>query len=253
MERNNQNYDLKEKLINKMNENAERNGLEDRGKYISSKDLGELFNDENLRAHVSQVFGYWPWRWLPNPERDSLVSKIQYCGQKLYAILVMLDEPGIIRELLYGKPEVDDRMLFGKNESGYHKLCSEATLRRIPHLKGIAKEFYRVQSHFPPKLYLEKTVQEFDPLYCVMPFVQKGHAIGHGSFGIVFETEIEEEFLKPCKYAKVYARALGLFRTVKLTQLGFESRVQTSHPRTYQQRKKTTNIQRGQGSPSSRS
>jgi len=205
MERNNQNYDLKERLIAKMNENADRNGLEDRGKYISSKALGELFSEENLRAHVSQVFGYWSWPLLPNPERDSLVSKIQDCGRKLYAILIMLDRPEIIRELLYGKPEVDDRMLFGRNENEYYKSCSEATLQEIPQLKGIAKEFYKEQWHFPPKLYLEKTVQEFDPLYSVIPFVRKGHVLGSGSFGIVFGTEIEEEFIKPCKYVKVHA------------------------------------------------
>jgi len=202
---------LKKMLIAEMDKTGTQNGLGDLGRCVSSRTLQDIFSTKNLRPHLKLVFGYWPV--IHEVELDRLVSLIQNNGNKLHAILILLDRPQMVRELLLSSThEVNDRVLFGMDEQGYHEICSEDKLKSIPQLIDIAEEFYIMQWHFPPMLYSEQGIQFFDLQHFKMPFTSKPSDLGKGSYGSVYATEIDEEYLRPSQGAKVCVRILGLDR-----------------------------------------
>jgi hypothetical protein len=132
-----------------------------------------------------------------------LVQKIK-SHQKLYAILILMDESKLILDVLDVGPEpMGDASLprpQGQAQMDIYDLGSEhpyelKALQRIEAFSKCADALYREQWKIPPRLKAE-THYDFPAEHFVFPFVSKPKVIGHGSYGQVYEVEIARGHLE---------------------------------------------------------
>ncbi|KAF2014997.1 kinase-like protein [Aaosphaeria arxii CBS 175.79] len=172
----------------------------DRFRFIPRKLLRQLFTLENLTAYLK--------RYLPDvAEHKELASYIKDAAQQTFAILLLIDEPMRIHALKEecskastaesGMKETGiDEVLFMGQNGGARSYCSKQKLEQNPQLGDIAEKFDATQYLFPPFLSTADT-PEYDPMRFVFP--AEGpvkRRIGGGSFGVVWEMNIENDYIE---------------------------------------------------------
>jgi hypothetical protein len=176
--------DFKKELEGRMVEMANRNGLTDRGGYISDDFLQELFTSKNIEQRLIHDYEQ-------SYQLSELEEFIRKRAKRVYAVLVLIDEPRRIRDLKNRKPAVDDALLFQSlDDYSSMSYCKKETLEKYLELAEVAERFYEMQWAFPPTL-SSCDVLHFDAKFFRFPFKTRPNRIGSGGSGQVHEVEIE--------------------------------------------------------------
>jgi hypothetical protein len=188
---------FKARLKSEMEENKKLNGLQHRGAFVSDTFLKDLITKENLKEHAESKHANDPLNLnkknLNYESRSQLLDLICSSSRKLFAILVLVDQPWHITELLLAKEKVDDDALFGPKPDG-RTYAALKDFRAIPQLSSIAEQCFTKQWHFPPVLSSDE-IQSFPPTLFQFPFVAPAEKIAHGGFGIVMRAKIASGYL----------------------------------------------------------
>ena len=221
---------FKAQLESEMERATSQNGLKYRGAFVTDQFLKELVTQKNLKEYAE-------WKHASDPlnlksmdyqRKSQLLDLICISGRKLFAILVLVDQPWHTAKLLLADTKIDDDYLFGPKIGGKMTYCALETFQSITELSPIAEECYKKQWHFPPRLSSDD-IQSFPANLFMFPFVSvRPEPISHGSFGVVMEAEVAPGYitfpkgLDPVSYLM---QTWFLFQSLMGTQ-GIESCVQ---------------------------
>ncbi|EDU46300.1 hypothetical protein PtrSN002B_010278 [Pyrenophora tritici-repentis] len=193
---------LKDELMAEIERRERQNRLPVRGGFLTLEFIDELFTVGNI---AQQLREHEEVRLLPKKERIQLAQFIKQNQQKLYAILLLMDESHHLS--LNNARAFTDESLFDIPEPGLASLpCDLATLETLPLFRGFASAFYEKQFVFPPGLPTGRTISH--PPHFIFPFANERERVGYGSFGEVYKVEIPSGFLPPQadeKVSKVFA------------------------------------------------
>jgi len=168
-----------------------RNKLVHRGGYISNDFVQKLFTTERLTRQVQLSTS------PQSPqELQDLVNFIEKRATKIFAILLLIDQDGLIAGLYGQRPVEDDRSLFNNADAAASKpYCTIERLQKIPPLCAVAEKVYKTQWVFPavlsPNVHLD-----FDPKFFKFPFQTSSTRIGSGASGQVHRVVFEKGYLK---------------------------------------------------------
>jgi len=189
--------------------------------FISNEFLQELLSDDNI-GNAGQSF-HWqagpktkqyayeldPAATTARPEDDyqgmaevgNTLSEIRHRAPKLFAILILLDKPHLIHDLL--KQGINDTILEGPKGASYYHV--EQDLFKGPELQEIRGGIFDTQWRFPrrlPHYHISFPKDKFIP-----PFIEPtpNKPIGEGSYGAVFRAIIPgghlERYREACAIA----------------------------------------------------
>ncbi len=174
--------------------------------FISNEFLQKLLSDDNI-GNAGQSF-HWQagpktkqYAYELNPaattarpeddyqgmaEVDNTLPKIRHRAPKLFAILILLDKPHLILDLL--KQGIDDTVLEGPKRASYYHV--EQDLLKGPELQDIRGGIFDTQWRFPrilPHYHISFPGNKFIP-----PFIEPtpNKPIGEGSYGEVLRAKI---------------------------------------------------------------
>ncbi|KAF2789212.1 hypothetical protein K505DRAFT_284791 [Melanomma pulvis-pyrius CBS 109.77] len=182
--------DFKKELIQQMTQAQNKNGLT-RGYFITDEFLQKLFTKENVKEHLKKHLDFVRGE---TEKMSQMAESISKCSRKLYAILVLIDKPERIKQLLGVAPPVNDITLFAATQEGFLSFCSIERLKKTAGLSDIADEFNKTQWYFPPLLSSDE-ILSFPPTWFMFPFTSKPQPKGYGGFGAVMEAEIAKGYL----------------------------------------------------------
>jgi hypothetical protein len=196
--------DLKIALETEMEKMKQANRLA-RGDFVSDKYLDKLFTIKNLKGNLRPLLPP-TWMGFREPmELGQLANNVRNSAQRLYAILLLMDQSPRIIPLLSYDPPVDDKFLFGSPDDPKDNLITFCSLKRLllSPLEDIAEEFYNKQWHCPPQL-SDSITHEFPPDLYIYPFTGPPINIGGGGYGAVQKVDIAKGYLEhPNAYQNV--------------------------------------------------
>ena len=198
-------FDFKGRLEREMDEMQEKNSLKRRGRFIHEDYLRTLFISEDLKERLRVECDYGQFGPFERKKLVNLEQMIRNKARKLYAILILLEESGRIRNLIE-RAFVTDDVIFTEPRKGFGAHCTRECLSHVDGLSDIANKFYETQWIFPPFLSADSH-QHFPPTLFVFPFTSKPSAISGGSYGTVYEIEIAKgylEFPKECPVREIH-------------------------------------------------
>lgn len=178
-----------------MRDMGSKNGMEKRGEFIPEESLKDIFTTGSLKQKLQADFNF-----LSQRQVKDVTQRIQRCGKKLYALLILMDESKLILKLLDQAPPVDDGRLWGlvrldPEDPGSEPPYAFKSLQQIDVLSGCADALYKQQWKIPPLLTAE-THHSFPVEHFVFPFASKPEKISNGSYGVIYGVEIAKGHLE---------------------------------------------------------